>query len=539
MYLYKKLSDIRLVFAPPRSIGEYGGETDNWMWPRHTGDFAFFRAYVSKDGKGAKYSEDNVPFKPKYSLKFSMAPLKEGDFTFIMGFPGTTMRYQTSYEISYASDIRYPYSNKFFKAMIESMEDLGKDDLATSIKYASTVKGYANVMKKYQGMIDGINKYRFLDSKVKLENEFKAALAKNSELNKKYGTVLDEIKSVYEDNRSFGKKQVVYASLANYCQSFGYALITTGWLAEKDKKDEDRALGFKERDIQTMRTRWNMTKASYDPKLDKVYLEKFMMIAASLTGNDKIQAVEDIAKGNTAFEKESSIKAWVNNVFEKSVFTSPEKAFKIFEISLDSLKKLNDPLAEFASKVIGDYKALSEKVSVNNSKVSELRRRWTKGLMDWKGTYFYPDANRTIRFTYGTVEGYKPRDAVSYKFITTLDGVVEKEAGEEPFKNDKKLLGLQNKKDYGKYFDKTIGGVPACFLSTNDITGGNSGSPVLDGKGNLIGCAFDGDYESMTSDYVFDPQLTRTINVDSRYILFILDKFSNAKNILSEIQVAK
>jgi hypothetical protein len=203
------------------------------------------------------------------------------------------------------------------------------------------------------------------------------------------------------------------------------------------------------------------------------------------------------------------------------------------------LKKLNDPLGNLALQVIGDYKALSERVSVNNSKVSDLRKRWIKGLMDWKGTYFYPDANRTIRFTYGTVQGYKPRDAVSYKFITTLDGVVEKESGEEPFKNDKKLLELQDKKDYGKYFDKTIGGVPACFLSTNDITGGNSGSPILDGKGNLIGCAFDGDYESMTSDYVFDPQLTRTINVDSRYILFVLDKFSNAKNILSEIQIAK
>lgn len=539
LYIYKKLSDVRLVYAPPRSIGEYGGEIDNWMWPRHTGDFAFFRAYVDKNGKGAKYSAENVPFKPKHFLKFSTAPLKEGDFTFIMGFPGTTMRYQTSYEIGYASDIRYTYMNKFFKAMIESMEEMGKDDLATSIKYASTVKGYANVMKKYQGMIDGINKYKFLDSKVLLENDFRNAMAKNANLEKKYGKVLDKIKALYDENRSFGIKQTSLASAANFCRSLSYALITAGWITEKNKKDDERAAGFKEREFQVMKMRWNMMKSSFEPELDKVYLEKFMMILASLPEKDKISAVEEIAKGKTRLEKENAVKAWVNEVFEKSNFTSHDKAMKMSDLSLDSLKSLKDPLADFALKLVEEYKSLGTKVSANNLQMTELRREWIRGLMEWKGTYFYPDANRTIRFTYGTVKGYNPRDAVSYKFITTLSGVVEKESGEEPFKNEKKLLELHNKKDYGKYLDKTIGDVPACFLSTTDITGGNSGSPILDGKGNLIGCAFDGDYESMTSDYLFDPKLTRTINVDSRYILFILDKFSNAQTLLSEIQTTK
>lgn len=539
LYKYKRISDIRLVYAPPRSIGEYGGEIDNWMWPRHTGDFAFFRAYVSKDGKGTKYSEDNVPYKPKHFLKFSTRPLKEGDFTFILGFPGTTMRYQTSYEISYASEIRYPYSNKFFKAMIDAMEELGKDDHALKIKYASSIKGYSNVMKKYQGMIDGINKYRFLDTKVKLENEFRNALEKNPKLKNKYGTVLDEIKRIYDENKSFGKKQTVLSNSINYCNTLGYAIITVGWLLEKNKKDEDRAIGFKEADIQRMKMRWGMMRSAYDKNLEKVYLEKFLHIASSLPEDEKITAVEEIAKGKSQLEKEISIKNWVNNVFEKSIFTSTENTIKMLNSSIDSLKLLQDPLAEFALKIIDTYKELSEKVQKNNLKIADLRRKWIKGLMEWKGTYFYPDANRTIRFTYGTVKGYNPRDAVSYKYITTLTGVIEKEKGEEPFKNEKKLLELYDKKDFGKYYDKTINDVPSCFLSTTDITGGNSGSPIMDGKGNLIGCAFDGDYESMTSDYLFDPNLTRTINVDARYILFILDKFSNAKNILSEIQIAK
>lgn len=535
LFTYLTLKDIRIVYAPPRSVGEYGGDIDNWMWPRHTGDFSFMRAYVGKDGKPAEYAEDNVPFKPKKYLKISLDGIQENDFTMVIGYPGNTMRYRTSYSIDLWQNETYPEQIEFFGKNIKALEELAGDDRELQIKYASRIKGLNNVLKNNQGMVEGLKKSNILERKRKQEAEFAAFLKKNPDLDKKYGYILPEISSIYADLRTYHKKQTALGNLMGSSDLLASARFIHKWSVEKQKKEKDREPGYSDKNIERVKKQLESQRDQIDVPANKELMAMMLLDVTKLPENQKILAAERITQGKTGAELKKLVSDYVEDMFAKTVFTDFDKAMELFDKSEAEIKKINDPLINLAAELEVENKELTDKYDAFVGAVYKLRPPLIQGMYEWKKGSLYPDANGTIRFTYGYVKGYNPRDAVSYNWITTLKGVIEKDTGEEPFDNPAELTEIFKKKDFGKYLDPTINDIPVNFLHTTDITGGNSGSPVLNGKGEVIGVVFDGDYESMTSDFQFNADLTRTISVDVRYAIFITEKLGKASNILKEL----
>ncbi len=537
LFTYLEIKDIRLVYAPPRSVGEYGGDIDNWMWPRHTGDFSFMRAYVGPDGKPAEYSENNVPYKSKKHLKISLDGIKENDFTMILGYPGNTLRYRTSYSVNVWQNEIYPSQIDYNTTFIHVLEELAGDNRELQIKYSSQIKGLNNGLKYTQGMLEGLKKTRLFEKKQKQEAEFAKFLKQNSELDKKYGHVLPEIARIYKDLWTYNRKQTMLGNIFGSSQLLNGANFIHRWSIEKQKKEKDREPGFSDKNVERVKKQIEMQRDQIDIPTDKKMLTIMIDKAADLPEGQKIEAIEKIVGGKTGKERKKGAEKFVEDIFSLTIFTDFDKAMELFDKSEAEIKKLNDPLIQFAAELQTENKAIEEKYDEFVGAVYKLRPPLIQGMYEWKKGSLYPDANGTIRFTYGYVKGYKPRDAVQYNWISTLRGTIEKDTGEEPFDNPKELTELYYKKDVGRYFDKNINGVPVNFLHTTDTTGGNSGSPVLNGKGEIIGVTFDGNYEAMTSDFVYDPDLTRSISVDIRYVLFITEKLGKADNVLKELEI--
>lgn len=539
LYTYFVIKDVRLVYAPPRSIGEYGGDIDNWMWPRHTGDFSFMRAHVGPDGNPADYSEDNVPYKPKKFLPLSIKGIKQGDFTMVLGYPGNTMRYRSSYSMSLWQNSTYPEQVDLFKTNIKALEELAGENRDLQIKYASKIKGLNNALKYTEGMLEGLKKSNILERKRQQEAEFKKFLIQNPALDKEYGYVLPEIEKVYAELNTYYKKQNMIGYLFGSSQLLNGANLIYRWSLEKEKKMEDREPGFSDRDMKRIKKNLAQQRDLMDVPSDKKILAIWINKAADLPADQKIEAVEKIALGKTGNEHSMLVQAFVEDMFSKTVFTDFDRALELFDKSKQDIDNLNDPLIQFAAALEKENKVIQEKYNAFVGAVFKLRPPLIQGMAEWKKGKLYPDANGTIRFTYGEIAGYSPADAVVYKCFTTLAGVVEKDTGEEPFDNPKALNELYMKKDFGKYADPALKDVPVNFLHRVDSSGGNSGSSVLNNRGEIIGLLFDGNYESMTSDFQYNYELTRSISVDVRYVLFITDKFGNAQNVLKELTIIK
>ncbi|OQX96550.1 hypothetical protein B6I21_00640 [candidate division KSB1 bacterium 4572_119] len=539
LFKYFVIKDIRLVYAPPRSVGEYGGDIDNWMWPRHTGDFSFMRAYVDRNGKPAEFSEDNIPYKPEKYLKISINGIKENDFTMVIGYPGNTMRYRTSYSINLWEHSSYPRTIDFCKTNITALEELAGEDRDLQIKYASRIKGLNNVLKNNQGMVEGLKKSRLLERKRNQEKKFKAFLKKKSKLQKKYGNVLPEIEKIYADLNTYHEKQNFLGYVMGSSQLLGNANYIYRWSIERKKKQADREPGFSDKNVSRVKKNIIQQKDLIDIPADKKLLAIWIEKAGDLPEGQKIEAVEKIIQGKTGKERKMLAQAFVEEVFSKTIFTDFDASLDLFKNSKEEIDRMNDPLIKFAAELQKESEQIQDKYDIFVGAVYKLRPPLIRGMYEWKKSSLYPDANGTIRFTYGFVKGYSPRDAVKYGWVTTLKGVVDKNTGEEPFDNPDELTRLYQEKDFGKYADKNLNDVPVNFLHDTDITGGNSGSSVLNGKGEIIGLVFDGNYESMTSDFQFDPALTRTISVDSRYIIFITEKLGKADNVLKELEIVQ
>jgi hypothetical protein len=537
LFTYFVIKDIRLVYAPPRSVGEYGGDIDNWMWPRHTGDFSFLRAYVGSDGKPADYSDQNIPYKPKKYLKISLAGINKDDFTMVIGYPGNTLRYRSSYSVDVWQNEIYPAQIHFSEISIKALEDLAGDDRELQIKYSSRIKGLNNGLKYTQGMMDGLKRTRLLEKKQKQEAEFTKFLKQNPELDKKYGQVLPEIAKVYTELWTYNHKQTMLGNLFGSSQLLNGANFIHRWSIEKQKKEKDREPGFSDRNIERVKKQLEIGRDQIDIPSDKKLLAIMIDKAADLPEGQKIEAIQKVVGTKTGKERKEAAKKFVEDTFSRTIFTDFDKAMELFDKSEAEINQLNDPLIQFAAELQKENKAIQDKYDEFVGAVFKLRPPLIQGMYEWKKGSLYPDANGTIRFTYGYIKGYQPRDAVKYNWITTLKGVIEKDTGEEPFDNPRALNELFNNKDFGQYFDQNIKGVPVNFLHTTDLTGGNSGSPVLNGKGEVIGVVFDGNYEAMTSDFVYDPDLTRTISVDVRYVLFITEKLGKADNVLKELEI--
>lgn len=527
LFVLRNFGDIRLVYAPPRSIGEYGGEVDNWMWPRHTGDFSMMRAYAAKDGKtSGKYSEGNVPFVPKRFLKISASGIKENDVTLIMGYPGRTTRYRTSIETAFALNYSYPQTIAALNAGIKGMEEAYQNDKELEIEYASIVKSYMNSLKNFEGNIAGLSKNGLIAQKQAEEKAFMEWVSKDPARKAKYGNLLNEFSGWYQKLEAKNQKNTV-VQWVNRSRWFSLANSLNKSISKLAGQPmaEDIKASFIEANMETF--------LEVNPKIEKNILRNNLKLAFALPENQALAL--SLLPGLSADQSADQIASGVVNALklgDKAGFTA------LLEEIASGKTPENDAL-KLAAAIQAELSSVTAFTGEFNRNLSELRRLLIEGMMAFKGKYFYPDANSTIRFSYGSVKGYNPRDAVSYGYITKFSGVIEKESGEEPFANPKKLIDLHKTKDLGSYTDKKLGDVPVAFLTTNDITGGNSGSPVLNGKGELIGCAFDGVWEALTGDWKFEDANNRTIAVDSRYVLFILDKFSGAKNILDELTIVK
>jgi len=530
LFVYKLFKDIRIVYAPPVSIGEYGGDIDNWMWPRHTGDFSFLRVYATPDGKGGEYAENNVPYKPKVWLKVAKDNLKDGDLTFIIGFPGATTRYRTSNSAGWNLKYNYPYSIETFSAIIDMMEEITADDHEGQLKVASLKKGLANAMKNYQGKVDGMKKTHFVEKKIDFEAVFMKWVNSNPETKEKYGNILSDITKQYDVILKTKDKDNVMGTLQGLsCAQLGVAGQVYNSVKELEKPKKEQRPGFSEKTIERAIENMPYAFMRYYEPVDKAMFERALNEVNALPAGQRIEPIEYI------FDGSMSVKEYVDNAFKTSKLNDPAYAVSMYELSSKELEALDDPFFNIIAALYPMVQKSNKVYEQFAANVTDLRKQYIDALYEWKGEGLYPDANGTMRFTAGPVKGYSPSNAVWYKPFTSLVGVLEKNTGEEPFNAPKKLMKLYKAKDFGSYTDPKLKDVPVAFLHQCDITGGNSGSPVLNAKGELIGCAFDGNYEAMISDWQYDPVLQRTISVDIRYVMFVTEKFGDASFVLEEM----
>jgi hypothetical protein len=533
LFIYEDFLDVRLVGAPPESIGKFGSDTDNWMWPRHTGDFAMFRVYAGTDGKPAPYSEENKPYEPKNHLTISLNGVKEGDYAMIMGYPGSTDRYLTSWGVKNTME----YTNEYRAKIRGIKQDIWKKDMdksdAVRIKYASKFARSSNYWKYSIGQNKGLKALDVVGKKQALEAEFTKWVNDKKKRQKKYGEALDLIKNYQESTaQAQGDLTVLYETLMGGTELLFNAYRTGAGLEKALQTNPDSTELIEKYKARIKPAAEDFFK-DYEAELDRKVMKSMIEVFKEMVDAEKYpEFVKELST-------EEKINEWVDNVFDNSIFASKDKLMAYLENpTLDKLQ--NDPAFAAGTEIINAYRSMSGAIYGNMTDYEKGQRLFVAGLMEMnpKKSY-YPDANSSMRLTYGTVGGYKPADAVTYNYYTTLKGVMEKEdADVREFNVKPKLKELYEAKDYGRYADEN-GEMVVAFLTNNDITGGNSGSPVMNANGELIGVAFDGNWEAMSGDIAFEPELQRTICVDIRYVLFVVDKFAGATNLIDEMTIVK
>lgn len=534
-FTYQRYKDVRLVGAPPESIGKFGGDTDNWEWPRHTGDFSIFRVYMSPDGKPADYKAENVPFKPKQFLPVSLKGVSDGDYAMIYGYPGGTNRYETSYGVKLKIDIENPYLVNLRDARLKAMMAEMVKDPAVKIQLASSYAGIANYWKFFDGESKQLIQHNVIAQKEKEEKAFEDWAKTKPE----YNNLFADIKGTYDAWRPYAKGRVYLNEgiLGSPLMAFSSSLKTL----------DDAMIAGKAEDITkaaaAVKTNYERFSKGENVASDKNILATVLkMFYKDVDPSQQPTAFYNNLKNSYGdLEKDETYQKYAKDVFANSFITNVT-GFHSFIEHPDTATLHKDPAYKTAIAFVNNYnsnyaKYYKDFVAMNYA----YNNKYLKGVLEMKkGQALYPDANQTMRVSYGNVKSYSPRDAVKYREICTLNGVMEKyRPGDYEFDVPAKLIELINNKDYGQYIDKKANDVVVTFITTNDITGGNSGSPVLNSKGELIGLAFDGNYEALSHKIAFDGELNRTICLDVRYLLFVVDKLGGAKNIIDELVLSK
>ncbi len=525
MFIQKVYKDVRLVLAPPSAIGKFGGDTDNWMWPRHTGDFSMFRIYANKNNEPAEYNDNNIPFKPKKSLKISLKGIKPGDFTFVFGYPGRTQEYITSYAVKMVSEVENPAQINLRQKRIDIMSNYMNQSDVVRIQYSAKYARVSNYWKKWIGENRGLKRLNAIEKKQQLEKAFQAWAEKNTQ-HPEYAKLLPEYKKLYEAITpiNLSLDYIYEAGLAveivRFARNFQSLLTATDNEMEQTKSHLLKSIdGFFKDYYQPI-----------DKEIFATVLRKYYKEAPKEYLPDIFTEVNNKYKGD--FNK------WADYVYKKSIFVNKEKLKEfVNNYTPKKANKLqNDPAFRIFNSIAATYEYKIMPISVKyRNQLDSMNRIWMKALMEFQPEKnFYPDANFTLRVAYGKVQGSFPRDGIKYVPQTFLSGVIEKDNPDiYDYRVPKKLKELYQTKNYGRWGEK--GKMPVCFLATNHTTGGNSGSPVLDAYGNLIGVNFDRSWESTMSDIMFDPDQCRNITLDIRYALFIVDKYFGATNLIDEM----
>lgn len=540
MYVNEVFTDVRLVGAPPSNIGKFGGDTDNWMWPRHTGDFSVFRVYADKDGKPRDYSKDNVPYKPKKYLSINISGTEEGDFSFVFGYPGTTRQFLTSQAVDFVQNVEDPTRIKLRTECLNVYNEAMQKSPAQRLRYASTVASIANGWKKWQGELKGLKRMNAIEKKKAFERDFNKWANLTEENRERYGGLLADFDKYYSQSIE-AKKSYIYmneALLASDAMLYALRLLTLADISTDESVPEEKV---KENAENTYGYLMEYFSQDYEnhKEVDRDIFVRTMTIFYNDFAKDRYVWL----RKNVESGKYDNAEAYFTDVYNSSLLSNPKKAEKLLKKykRKKAEELMEDPMVEILGAVLSKFRKV-DMVELNgiNEKLDSLYRVYVEGIMKMDTVKeFYPDANLTLRVAYGNVKSYKPRDGVEYMPYTTIEGIMEKENPQiYDYVVEERLKQLYNAKDYGVYANEK-GELPVAFIASNHTTGGNSGSPVLDADGNLIGINFDRNWEGTMSDIMYDPDQCRNISLDIRYCLFIIDKFAGAKHLIDEMTIVK
>jgi len=535
MFVTETYRDVRLVGAPPSSVGNFGKDSDNWMWPRHTGDFSMFRIYAGKDNKPtAGYSPDNVPYKPKRALNISLNGVKEGDFTMVFGFPGRTTEYLHSRAVQQIMEVSDPAKIAIRTKALGVIDSYMRKDEGIKIQYAAKYASISNAWKKWQGEILGLRSTDAVGKKKQLEASFEKIVLSRPELNVAYMELLKKLDQAYTEIEPYALARDYYGEIMPKIEVLGFAIQLNSLVNAKEKNGEAGYNETKQKVLASLKESYGEFNTTVDQQVFQALMEMYI--------KDQPDAYISIVAKNMLAKNNNDYAAWGKAFYAESKFTSLVALETLLSGSsenvVDAIK--NDPAYILAMDMQKTYSTnVAGKLNGIQANINQLQRTYMQAQMDvFTDKMFYPDANSTLRVTYGNVKGYAPRDGVKYDFYTYMDGVMEKyKPGDYEFDLPQKLIDLYNKKDFGQY--GVNGRQPVCFIASNHTTGGNSGSPALDANGNLIGLNFDRVWEGTMSDVNYDASICRNIMVDIRYVLFIVDKYAGAKNLIAEMKLVK
>lgn len=532
LFEYTYLTDVRLVFAPPASVGNFGGEIDNWEWPRHTGDFSFMRAYTAPDGSSADYAPENVPYQPKKFLQVSATGVDEGDFVFLLGYPGRTARHKTASFLEFERDVRLPEVVEFYQQQIEIMEQEGAEDRAVEIKHASRMRSLANVEKRSRGQLKGLFRKSLAEQRRAAEEELLTFINSVESRKAQYGTLLDDIEVVYQEMEAEFEDEYYFQNLTSASRMFSIAFSLVSSAYERAKPDLEREPAFMDRNIEQTNGRVLLTQADLDLATDQRMVD--LVLSKLLVAHEEPSFLDPWLELDT-----DSLKEHVKEVVGQSKLGEREFVEPLLTASVADLKAANDPLIGLMLDLYPEYLRIRQLNKEREGRLSQLYGELIDIKKEFVGQQFVPDANATLRLTYGHVKGYSPNDAVMMRPITTLRGVLEKTTGEAPFVTPAVLLDAAKQENYGGFGNEKLGSVPVAILYDTDTTGGNSGSPIMNGDGELVGVNFDRAFEATINDFAWNESYSRSIGVDIRYVLWITGVVYSADNLMQELGVSK
>jgi hypothetical protein len=536
LFRYKTIQDVRLVYIPHRSIGEFGGETDNWVWPRHTGDYSFMRAYVAKDGSPAKYSKDNVPYQPKKFLKVNPKGTKEEDFVFILGYPGKTFRHRPAQFIDYQQKYLLPYVSSLYDFQNTTMENVGKRDKATELKLATRIKKNANVMKNYRGKLKGIKGIDLVAQKRKEDEALAEFINNNVEIKAQYGNLMGDIDQLYQQINSDAYRDLWLTQIYTATSLINVAKQLNTFRAKLDAQPKAQQQSYFNDNVAALKQALNVVYEVYDIDVDRRIFKKMLMDATAFSANQRINSVDKVTtKGSN---NEALINDFINDTFGLSKLKDKNYVFNTLLRSDKSISDYNDGLLLFEADITKQITELKPEKDRRDGILNKLMGDYVNVKEKFLKKDFVPDANSTLRLTYGYVRGYSPVDASYMAPYTTVRGILEKGAtGNPDFGYPNSIKTLWDAKDFGNFTKKELNDVPVAFLYNLDTTNGNSGSPIMNAYGELIGVNFDRAYEATINDYAWNESYSRSIGVDIRYVLWVASKIDHADFLLKEMGV--
>lgn len=531
LFRYKTINDIRLVYVPPRSIGEFGGESDNWVWPRHNGDFSFVRAYVAPNGTSAKYAKENIPYHPKKFLQVNPNGVNEEDFVFILGYPGRTFKHQPSQFLIMQGKYQLPYIQDLFSWLINLYEKRGENDPEFALSIASTIKGLANTEKNYRGKIQGLQRLQLVKKKQDEEKLLQQYIDSDPILKGKYGNVLNEISEVYKGIFESGRRSLVLSMLSRNVNYYRLAELFIDYKNEMMKPEGERKSIYREDRKNEFYSALTNLYNNFRPDLEP---QIFYKILNDATAFDELKDIEPFK----SFGKVKDKQKYITDLYEESFIKNSKEYFDLLENNDEAIDKIDDPFINIVKLTVGLANSEMKKSQLRDSELNILLAKLNDVKRQWLNKSFVPDANSTLRLTYGYVRGYSPADATYFSPLSTVTGMIEKGKDNGEFKLNQKVKELYEKKDFGNFINPKLNDLTVAFIYNMDTSGGNSGSPIMDAYGRLVGVNFDRSFEATINDYTWSEKYSRSIGVDIRFVLWVTQKIGGADFLLKEMRVS-